>query len=184
MQAERPKASILRITLNLVAASLVSGCVIAGVYRLAEPRILDNRRMMSEEAMRRLVPGAAEFVPDGPNGRYEARSASGLEGYIVPAEGRGYGGTIKMTAAVSPDGKLVGFEILSHNETPGLGDRAAEKPFRDQFSGRAKGQLEVTKTGEAGKVEAISGATITSKAVAAALDKALGDLAASKGVKR
>lgn len=173
MPADKGKTSIVRITLNLVLASILSGCVVAGAYALAEPRILENRKAMSEEAMRRLVPAATDFVADGANGRYEARSQSGIEGYIVPVEGRGYGGTIKMTAAIDARGRLLGFEILSHNETPGLGDRATESAFRDQFKGRKGGELEVTKTGEKGKIDAISGATITSKAVATALDKAL-----------
>lgn len=179
MPADKAKTSVVRITLNLVAASILSGCIVAGAYAYAEPRIVENRKMMNEEAMRRLVPAATEFAPDSAKGRYEARSAKGLEGYILSVEGRGYGGTIKMTAAADTRGRLLGFEILSHNETPGLGDRAAESSFRDQFAGRGAGELEVTKTGEEGKIDAISGATITSKAVASALDKALAALSAS-----
>ncbi len=173
MSAIKVTYGIVRITLNLGFASLAAGGIVAGVYAATAPRIEANRVMLKEEAMRRLIPAASEFVSAGGE-RFEARSSSGgTVGRIVPAEGRGYGGTIKMVAAVAPDGSLLGFEILSHNETPGLGDLAAEKTFRDRFTGRKAGEFEITKTGENGKIDAISGATITSRAVAGALDRAL-----------
>jgi Na+-translocating ferredoxin:NAD+ oxidoreductase subunit G len=172
MRPEAGPSSILRITLNLAVASLLAGVVVAGAHALTQPRIELNRKAQSEETMRRLVPAASEFIPAA-GGNFEARSAKGLEGYVLPAQGRGYGGTIKILAAEAPDGSLLGFEILSHNETPGLGDRATEASFRDRFKGRSRGNLAITTTGEAGKIDALSGATITSRAVAAALDEAL-----------
>jgi electron transport complex protein RnfG len=178
MPHEKTGNGILAVTLNLAIASLVAGGIVAGAFALTEPRILENRTMLKEEAMRRLLPSATDFVGAGEEGRFEARSDRGLEGYILPAQGRGYGGLIKMVAAIGIDGRLIGFEILSHNETPGLGDAAVEKPFRDRFVGRRHGDFEITKTGESGKIDAISGATITSRAVARALDEALASLPA------
>lgn len=181
MRTETKGAGVARAAIALALASLVSGCILAATYAVAEPRIEKNREEAKEEAMRRLFPSALEFRPEDAAGCYAARSAGGIDGYILPAEGRGYGGTIRMTAAVDPTGKLLGFEILSHNETPGLGDRATERSFRDLFTGRRHGEFAVTKTGESGKIDALSGATITSKAVASALDEALGSFVAHIG---
>jgi Na+-translocating ferredoxin:NAD+ oxidoreductase subunit G len=175
MPADKGGSGIAPVALNLALASLIAGGIVAAAYSATAPRILENRKTLKEEAMRRLVTAATVFDAGGDEGRYEARSDRGVEGYIVPVEGRGYGGTMKMIAAVGPDGALLGFELLSHNETPGLGDRAAESSFRDRFKGRRHGQFQITTTGESGKIDAISGATITSRAVAEAIDAALGE---------
>lgn len=182
MSNKKVNNSIFAVTLNITIASILSALVISWVYSFTEGRIIDNRKMLKEEAMRRLVPQAVSFAPSSPSsGILEARSANGLEGFILPVEGRGYGGTIKMIAAADTEGRIIGFEILSHNETPGLGDLATGSEFRDQFTGHGHGDLEITKTHEVGKIDAISGATITSRAVAHSLDEALSALPVGTG---
>ena len=90
---------------------------------------------------------------------------------VVP----GFNGEITMMVGVDTEGKVLGISVISHSETAGLGAEAASnstkgRTFREQFIG-AGGELAVTKDG--GTVDAISGATITSRAVTEGVDTAL-----------
>lgn len=107
-----------------------------------------------------------------------AKDASGNPiGYmIIATSGEGYGGDIKMTVGISNDGKVTGIGFLTINETVGLGLKAKNPEFRDQFVGKdATGTIESVKTGNADdhQFNAISGATFTSGAVSKALNAAL-----------
>ena len=70
-----------------------------------------------------------------------------------------------MLTAVSMDGTVIDYTVLEANETPGLGDRGAKSPFKDQFKGKKAANLEVTKNAsEKDKIQAMTGATISSRA--------------------
>ncbi len=107
-----------------------------------------------------------------------AKDASGNAiGYMVIAtSGEGYGGDIKMTVGISNEGKVTGIGFLTINETVGLGLKAKDPDFRDQFVGKdASGLIERVKTGNANdqQFNSISGATFTSSAVGLALNGAV-----------
>ncbi len=107
-----------------------------------------------------------------------AKDASGnAVGYmIIATSGEGYGGDIKMTVGISNDGKVTGIGFLTINETVGLGLKAKNPEFKNQFVGKdASGSIEGVKTGNANdqQFNAISGATFTSTAVSYALNAAL-----------
>lgn len=107
-----------------------------------------------------------------------AKDASGNPvGYmIIATSGEGYGGDIKMTVGISNEGKVTGIGFLTINETVGLGLKAKDADFRDQFVGKdASGAIERVKTGNANdqQFNSISGATFTSTAVGLALNGAV-----------
>ena len=112
------------------------------------------------------------------DGAMEALDASGNRlGYIINASSKeGYGGTLQISTGIDANGKLTGLGFLSLSETPGLGMRAKEPAFRDQFAGKdASGDLALIKTGSANdtQIDAISGASYTSGAVTNALNAAI-----------
>ena len=107
-----------------------------------------------------------------------AKDASGnAVGYmIIATSGEGYGGDIKMTVGISNEGKVTGIGFLTINETVGLGLKAKDADFKDQFVGKdASGLIERVKTGNANEQQfnSISGATFTSSAVGLALNGAV-----------
>ena len=107
-----------------------------------------------------------------------AKDASGnAVGYMVIAtSGEGYGGDIKMTVGISNEGKVTGIGFLTINETVGLGLKAKDAAFKDQFVGKdASGSIAAVKTGNANdqQFNSISGATFTSNAVGLALNGAV-----------
>lgn len=107
---------------------------------------------------------------------YEGKSNNEVVGYTVKTLPKGYGGKIELIVGISKDGNITGIDIGSMSETPGLGSKAAEPVFKDQFSGKAtKNELNVVKGKVSGdnEIQAISGATITSKAVTKGVNAAI-----------
>ena len=101
---------------------------------------------------------------------YEAVGA----GYVVEVTPSGFGGTIDMVVGVASDGTVSGVAIVSMSETSGLGANASKESFRSQFVGRS-GELAVSKDG--GDIDALTGATITSRAVTSGVSSALAAVA-------
>ncbi|KGP75818.1 RnfABCDGE type electron transport complex subunit G [Desulfosporosinus sp. Tol-M] len=169
--------SILKIALNLICACLISGLIIAVVYTLTASTAAAKQDELKEDSLKSLVTAdnfqAIEGKPEWSAALKDGQTIA----YIVPAESKGYSGAIKLLVAISPDQKVIKYSILESKETPGLGDKAKDEPFAGQFTGKSVEQLDpledVTKTSENGKIQAISGSTITSRAVTKAVQEAV-----------
>ncbi|HWR40472.1 MAG TPA: RnfABCDGE type electron transport complex subunit G [Patescibacteria group bacterium] len=168
------QSSIFKIALNLTITCFVSGIIIAGTFAITEPAAHAQRIKAKNDAMRELVKDAESFkAVDGKEGWYEALKGGKVVAYVVPATDKGYGGAIEMLAAVTPDGKSMDFKVLKHAETPGLGDKMVEPKFRKQFAGKAATDLEVVKVPTDKNIQALTGATITSRAVTKGIREAV-----------
>jgi len=84
-------------------------------------------------------------------------------GYAFRGTGKGYGGDINILIGLNSDKSIKDIVVLSHTETPGLGSKITESSFLDQFKGLTLEDLKLSKEG--GSVDAITGATISSKAM-------------------
>lgn len=159
--------SIFKIASNLALASLVSGLVIAAVYYVTAPIAAEKAEQMKQDSMRSLVADADSFVEiSGETDTFAAKKGGETVAYIIPAAPKGYGGAIKMQVAVKVTGEVIDYSILSHNETPGLGDNAQKEDFRSRLWGKKADKLEVTKDkANTENVQAMTGATISSRAV-------------------
>ena len=111
-----------------------------------------------------------DFTSNDANDCYVVFTDNTTIGYAVKTIGSGYGGTIEMLVALEPtnlsstdDLILRGLSVISHSETPGLGDKITQSFFLDQFQEVLFSGIKLSKTG--GDIDAISGATISSKAV-------------------
>lgn len=103
---------------------------------------------------------------------YTALDASGEAiGYVVEVLPSGFGGTIDTMVGVDLENKITGISILSLSESPGLGARAKEDWFQEQFVGQT---APVTVTKDGGTIEAITSSTITSRAVSKGVAAACG----------
>lgn len=92
----------------------------------------------------------------------------GEEGYVAEGSANGYGGEIKLMVGFKKDKKtVISYKVLAANETPGLGMKLITPEFANQFNGKDGRNLKVKKQG--GEIEAITAATITSKAVCKAI---------------
>jgi electron transport complex protein RnfG len=167
--------SIFQIAVNLMLACFVSGLVIATVYFFTAPIALKNAEKAKMDSMAALVTNADKFVPiEGQEEWFEATKGGATIAYVVPSEVKGYGGKIELLVAIAPDGKVIDYTILKANETPGLGDKAGKEPFKSQIIGKTAEALVVTKDpSNKDNVQAMTGATISSKAVTLGVQNAV-----------
>lgn len=146
--------------------------LLLSVVNFATADIIEKRTQADEIAALKIVmPSAEEFKETDSNDciAYDAISDGKHIGWCIKTSSVGYGGDITVIVGVK-DGKVEGVSITDMDETPGLGARASEKSFISQYKDRT-GKLAVSKDG--GDIETISGATITSRAVTDAVNKAL-----------
>lgn len=170
--------SIVKIALNLASACIISGFIIATVYFLTNDIAIAKQAELKNLALKSLVSEADQYTPiEGKTGWYTATRGGETIAYVVPAESKGYGGSIKLLVAIGPDNKVIKYSILESKETPGLGDKAAKEPFTGQFTGKTSEHLIVTKDASNKEdIQAISGATITSRAVTLAVKNAVDEV--------
>lgn len=96
-----------------------------------------------------------------------------IVGYVFTTSSKGYGGELEIMVGVNADGTVSGMDFLSISETPGLGMNADKDSFKSQFVGKS-GEIGVNKTNPGdNEIQALTGATITSKAVTNAVNIAL-----------
>jgi electron transport complex protein RnfG len=96
---------------------------------------------------------------------YKVMTEEGHVGYIVETFGKGYSSYVHLFVAVDPDFVVQKINVIGHKETPGLGDEIEVAEFKDQYRGKDLDHLEVIKGETEDKIEAITGATISTRAV-------------------
>lgn len=185
----------MKTTLHLLATlglvGLLSGGGLALVFGWAEPLILENERLETLAAINAVVPGGggstplAELLSDGGDlpQAFRVEGAGGETlGWALVGSGTGFQDKIRLMVGLSPDLSATrGLKVLKDNETPGLGTKIRDGAFPAQFAEPAlalEGGLKVTKGARvsAREVEAITGATISSKAVVAIVNDAVAGL--------
>jgi electron transport complex protein RnfG len=164
---------IIKITLNFVIIYVIGGLVLAGIYAKTSPIIYKNNERAKQEALKKLIPEADSIIKIGDwvihekaAEYYEAKKGSETLGYIVQSFGKGYSSYINTLIATDKDIKIKKINVLSHGETPGLGDEIEFDSFTDMFKGKTKEQMKVLKTETTEYIQALSGATISTRAVA------------------
>lgn len=175
----RKSGEIIKIGLILFAITAVAALLLATVNKITSPVISENQQKKTYSAMETIMPDAVSFEPTDTSENsditeaYKAIDASGNTiGVCVISSAFGYGGELSVLTGVS-GGKITGIDILSHSETPGLGAKATEPEFKNQFSDKSGSINVVKKNAGDNEINAVSGATITSTAVCEAVNSAL-----------
>lgn len=188
---------IIKNTGILMAITLVAGALLGLVYEVTKTPIAQAQEDAKQEAYRTVLADADTFVNE--EGFKESKAQKILKkagydsddisevvvgqdrlgetvGYVITVTSHeGYGGDIQISVGIETDGTVKGIEMLSISETAGLGMKATEADFKDQFKDKNVEKFSYTKSGEEGddKIDALSGATITTNAVTNAVDSAL-----------
>jgi electron transport complex protein RnfG len=167
---------IIKITLNLIIIYLIGGAILAAVYANTSPVIYKKAEQEKQDALQKMMPQADKiysppdaswvWAPHGKHGEYyEAQKGGQTIGYIVRSFGKGYSGYIDTLVSVDKNFTIVAIDVLHHTETPGLGDEIDFDYFKDQFKGKTLDHLVVRKEETKEDIQAITGATISSRAV-------------------
>ena len=150
------ESTFKNMVLSLVIISMVAAGALAGVYMLTLGNIEAQKKAKQEAAKQAVLAGHED-------------------GYAVETAVDGFGGTFRVMVGFDQEGNILGYEILEHQETPGLGShmehwfKNADKPGQN-IIGRKAGALRVSKDG--GDVDAITAATISSRAFLKAVNQA------------
>ena len=172
------KEFVMPVLVLALLCLLVSGALAFG-NRLTAPVIEEAAAQRMEAAIRDIMPRADEFVlleaeglPNTVTGVY--RTTNNV-GFIFMITTSGYGGEIKLICGVDPAGKIIKTAVLAQTETRGLGTPVFEEGHAGQYRGKDRNSIE--------SVQAISGATISSKAFKKGIRDSLEAFDIVKGVK-
>jgi electron transport complex protein RnfG len=165
---------MLKITLSLVVIFIAAGVILGFTYKYTSPVRFYAEKKEKEEALKEMAPDATDPIKAAGNwtnhGKsyeyYPATSSGKPVAYIASTAGKGYSSYILMLVSLDIDMKIRDIKILHHAETPGLGDQVEDRAlFLDQFKGKGLSQLVLVKAETKENIQAISGATISSRAV-------------------
>ena len=177
MKTENTVLYVLRLALTLFLITAVVAGALAGVNSITKPIIDAQNAAKTQKAIEAVLPGGFdEQLQNFDNqGGLVSKVYKGANGYALEVLPSGFDNTITMMVGVNFEGKVLGISIVSHTETAGLGAVAAEstskgEAFRAQFVDQS-GSVSVTKDG--GSLDAITGATITSRAICVGVNAAL-----------
>lgn len=173
--------SIFKPTVVMLCICIIVTLALSGTNLLTADRISEMTENTQKEAMSLVMPadGYSPVTVKSDGKEYTAHKAekdNELLGYIFVINEKGYGGDVSVMTAVKTDGTVAAVKVLdASNETPGLGQNTAKESFYSQYAGHKNG-ISVVKNSpnEANnEIEAVTGATISSKAVTRAVNKAL-----------
>ena len=171
----------LKLGLVLLAITAATGLILGLAHEITLEPIRATQERQRQEAFRATLPGTQTFVPlQVPEGSavrevQEGRVGGAVTGHVFTVAPKGYAGPVVFVVGISRDGVIRGIRILNQSETPGLGANAGEPAFSGQFDGKRAEPLTVVKTPPANPqdIQAISGATITSRAIAGGVNDAV-----------
>ena len=186
--------SMIKNALILFAITLVAGVLLGLVYQVTKDPIAYQEKLAQDKANQSVFADAATFedveinteaaadnLADYPGVSFESvkkalDGAGNVLGYVITVKSKGYGDFIEYTVGITNEGNINGISLIKIAETPGLGMNA-EKVISPQFVDKAATLFSVVKSGQltdsTTQIEAISGATITSKAVTNGVDGAV-----------
>ncbi len=163
---------LLFIALKLLIISAITALLLSCVNALTAPTIAANTEAEKKSAIAAIFSDADEITPsditaENIDSIYIASENGSPIGYAASVSPNGFGGALELMVGISTDGSVAGIKLVSHSETPGLGSRVAEDSFLGQFS-ELSGKISL-----GSEVDAITGSTISSKAVTSGVNSAL-----------
>jgi len=183
----KSQSTLKNMILSLTLIALVSGTGLGFVYELTKGPIALSVLNKKLNAIREVVP---DFT-NNPNDEmfrlatgegdsldvYPAKNDGEIVGYAINSyTPDGFSGNISLIAGFKPDGTITGISVLEHKETPGLGTKMTETEFSGQFVGKNPEEFILKVKKDGGQVDAITAATISSRAYCDAVQRAYNTL--------
>jgi Na+-translocating ferredoxin:NAD+ oxidoreductase subunit G len=152
----------------MFAIALLSGYLLSQVFRITRAHIEKQKKIEAERLNKEMFPDGVDFV-DAEKQGLSYTSVFDAEknqlGMIFEFSRSGYSGPIVIKVGIDKNLQVKGVRILGHNETPGLGAKITDNKFLNQFNGKTGNELGLKKYYADGTIDAVTGATISSKAV-------------------
>ena len=168
--------------ISLVMISFVASLALGGIYNMTKEPIALANKAKEESAIKEVLPEFDSIISykvlpeNGKDSMAFNRAYKGgtLVGTAVSTYSNiGYGATqIQLMVGFLPDNTIQKISVVQQNETPALGTKMKEPKFKDQFNGKNPGKFELKVKKDGGQVDAITAATISSRAFCDAVDRA------------
>jgi Na+-translocating ferredoxin:NAD+ oxidoreductase subunit G len=183
----KTESTFKNMVLSLTLISFSAAACLGFVYEFTKKPIEISNLNKKIEAIKQVVP---EFSND-PNAEmfrlstgdgdsldiYPAKKDNSVIGYAVNTYSKnGFSGTIRLLVGFKPDGNIMNITVLEQKETPGLGTKMTESRFKDQFNGKNPSEFQIKVRKDGGQVDAITAATISSRAFCDAVQRAYSTL--------
>ncbi len=187
------KSSLKNMTLVLFVITLVASACVGVVNMITEEPIAKAVESAKAEALRQVLPvfdatEATEMEIDAlPVVAHRATLGGEVVGYAVEsATKNGFSGLIKMMVGFDTEGKILNVNVLMHNETPGLGSKMTEagNPLFASVEGKNPSQMKLSVTKDGGDVDALTAATISSRAYCDAIARAYEAYKVASGIQQ
>jgi electron transport complex protein RnfG len=183
----KTESNFRNMVLSLTLISLGAAACLGFVYEFTKKPIELSNLNKKLEAIKLVVP---EFnnnpnsemfkLPTGEGDSldiYPAKKGDVIVGYAVNTYSKkGFAGKITLMAGFKPDGTILNIKVLEQKETPGLGTKMTEPAFKDQFNDKDPAQFKLKVKKDGGPVDAITAATISSRAFCDAVQRAYSTL--------
>lgn len=180
----KKESTFLNMVLTLFIITLLASTALGYIYEITKEPIAQSKIKKKLRAIKQVVP---EFANNPDEEKYKVASPDGLDSlefYPAKKDGKivgtaietytkkGFSGLIKIMVGFKPDGTIYNISVLEHKETPGLGTKMAEAKFKNQFIGKNPSGFILNVKKDGGQVDAITAATISSRAFCDAVQKA------------
>lgn len=183
----KTESTFKNMVLSLTLISFGASACLGFVYQMTKAPIELSVLNKKLEAIKQVVP---DFNNDPNNEMFRLPTGEGdsldifpakkdneLVGYAVNTNTKkGFSGNINLMAGFRPDGTIVNISVLEQKETPGLGTKMTESKFKDQFIDKNPSQFKLKVKKDGGPVDAITAATISSRAFCDAVQRAYNTL--------
>lgn len=177
----KKESTFVNMVLTLLVITAVSSLALSGVYEVTKGPIAKAKKEKKEKAIKEVIPGfdtiTEEMVMPG-SGKDSLEFITAYKDDIWVGTAissytyQGYSGLIKVMVGFLPDGCIENVAVLEQKETPGLGTKIADDKFKHQFIGKDPRSFNLKVKNDGGDVDAITAATISSRAYCDALQRA------------
>ena len=164
---------MFRLSTSLLIVALCCALTLSVIYYNTAPKIEQQKKIMLERSLNSVL--SAHRYEKYENGTvyFEAYDKEGIvSGWCLALKGKGYGGDINLLVGVDSSKNITGVKVLEHMETPGLGSQISEvkygqteAAFLSQFKGKMLDDIKLIKGETKSNIQAITGATVSSRAV-------------------
>lgn len=180
----KKESTYFNMAFSLVVLTLVTSTVLGYVYELTKGPIAVAKLAKKIHAIDQVVPEYDNHpvdemyklpTPDGSDSLevYPAKKGGTPVGFAIRSYShKGYGGDVGIMAGFQPDGIIHNVVVLEMKETPGLGSKLTSPKFKDQFKGKNPAEFTLKVKKDGGQVDALTGATISSRAFSGAVQLA------------
>ena len=180
--AQKIESSLKNMVISLFVIALFSGLSLGFVQQITKEPIAQSHLQKQIDAISAVVPAFNNnpletcekvAVDDDSLAVYTAQNGDEIVGYaILSSTNSGFGGNVQVMVGFNPDGTIYNTSVVTHQETPGLGDQMTTEKFRSQFIGFDCNTKKAIVKKDGGDVDALTAATISSRAFCTTIRKA------------